>query len=256
VTLEKSDGLILRSVEWSETSLIVTVFTDSFGKISALAKGARRLKSPFESALDLLSLSSLVFLLKSGDSLDLLMEAKLQKRFRGTHSGLLPLYCGYYAGEIINALTENHQPIPGLMQSLSQTLRLLENGASPAETILHFELDTIRRLGHLPSWQWCVACGEAIENDRSTIAFSTAGGGVVCPLCTHTQKLTLRMQQKTLEILIQSSLGDDLVREPTPLPPSLPTIVRSELRLVIESILQYHADRRLKMLEYLEDLKR
>jgi recombinational DNA repair protein (RecF pathway) len=142
------------------------------------------------------------------------------------------------------------------MQSLSQTLRLLENGASPAETILHFELDTIRRLGHLPSWQWCVACGEAIENDRSTIAFSTAGGGVVCPLCTYTQKLTLRMQQKTLEILIQSSLGDDLVREPTPLPPSLPTIVRSELRLVIESILQYHADRRLKMLEYLEDLKR
>ena len=108
MSLEKTDGVVLKAVEWSETSLIVTLFTKEFGKISAIAKGARRLKSPFESALDLLSLSSVVFLKKSGESLDLLTEAKLQRRFRSAQVGLLPLYCGYYAGEVINALTENH----------------------------------------------------------------------------------------------------------------------------------------------------
>jgi DNA repair protein RecO (recombination protein O) len=52
VSFEKCQAVVLRTVEWSETSLIVTLFTDSFGKIGAIAKGAKRLKSPFESALD------------------------------------------------------------------------------------------------------------------------------------------------------------------------------------------------------------
>ncbi|MFM7928683.1 MAG: DNA repair protein RecO, partial [Pirellula sp.] len=82
MSLEKTDAIVLKTVEWSETSLVVTLFTRDFGKISAIAKGARRLKSPFESALDLLSLSSVVFLKKSGESLDLLTEAKLLRRFR------------------------------------------------------------------------------------------------------------------------------------------------------------------------------
>ncbi|MFM2218869.1 MAG: repair protein RecO [Planctomycetota bacterium] len=262
MSFEKCQAVVLRTVEWSETSLIVTLFTDSFGKIGAIAKGAKRLKSPFESALDLLSRSSVVFMMKSGDSLDLLLEAKLQRRFRGVQAGLLPLYCGYYAGELINALTENHQPIPGMLDSLSRTLEQLETGNHPAETILNFELDTIRRLGHLPSWQWCVACGEAIENDRPTVAFSTAGGGVVCPQCVPMHRQILRIQGKTLQILMECSHraecsdGEQMVRESTGLSTSTPPNVRSEIRTVMESILQYHADRRLRMLEYLEDLKR
>jgi DNA repair protein RecO (recombination protein O) len=195
-------------------------------------------------------------MMKSGDSLDLLLEAKLQRRFRGVQAGLLPLYCGYYAGELVNALTENHQPIPGMLDSLSRTLEQLETGNSPAETILNFELDTIRRLGHLPSWQWCVACGEAIENDRPTIAFSTAGGGVVCPQCVPMHRQILRIQGRTLQILAEYSNEQQMVREAMGLGTSTPPTVRSEIRTVMENILQYHADRRLKMLEYLEDLKR
>jgi DNA repair protein RecO (recombination protein O) len=83
---------------------VVTLWTEGFGKISAIAKGARRLKSPFESALDLLSRSSVVFLTKTGDTLDLLTEAKLQRRFRSAQRGLLPLYCGFHAVELTNVL--------------------------------------------------------------------------------------------------------------------------------------------------------
>jgi recombinational DNA repair protein (RecF pathway) len=135
-------------------------------------------------------------------------------------------------------------------------LEQLETGNSPAETILNFELDTIRRLGHLPSWQWCVACGEAIENDRPTIAFSTAGGGVVCPQCVPMHRQILRIQGRTLQILAEYSNEQQMVREAMGLGTSTPPTVRSEIRTVMENILQYHADRRLKMLEYLEDLKR
>jgi len=53
------------------TSRIATLWTREFGKVRALAKGGRRLKSSFESALDLLTVCSIVFLRKSSGSLDL-----------------------------------------------------------------------------------------------------------------------------------------------------------------------------------------
>jgi len=261
MSLEKTDAIVLKTVEWSETSLVVTLFTKDFGKVSAIAKGARRLKSPFESALDLLSLSSVVFLKKSGESLDLLTEAKLIRRFRGAQVGLLPLYCGYYAGELINALTENHEPISGLLESLCRALEELDRQANPAWTVLDFELQTIQRLGHMPSWRWCVACGEEIETDQQSIAFSASSGGVVCPACSPMQRSILRVGPRTLQVLelratqlANSSLANFLAEQTEP--PFLPASVRVELRLVMEQIIICISERRLRMLDYLEDLKR
>lgn len=261
MSLEKTDAIVLKTVEWSETSLVVTLFTRDFGKISAIAKGARRLKSPFESALDLLSLSSVVFLKKSGESLDLLTEAKLLRRFRSAQVGLLPLYCGYYASELIHALTENHEPIPGLLDSLCHALDELDRQANPAWTILDFELQTIQRLGHMPSWRWCVACGEEIETDRQSIAFSPQAGGVLCPNCNSMQRSYMRIGPQTLQTLearstpIADSPLANFIAEQTP-PPIVPAFVRAEIRLVMEQIVICLADRRLRMLDYLEDLKR
>src|ERR1043165_4581874 len=99
MSAEKSEGLILRVTDFSETSRIVVVFTRDFGKISALAKGGRRLKGPFESALDLLSTCRIVFLRKSSSGLDLLTEAKLNERFKPPEKDLVGLYAGYYLAE-------------------------------------------------------------------------------------------------------------------------------------------------------------
>ena len=89
---EKATAIVLRVVEFSETSSIVTLFTREFGKVRGLAKGARRPKGPFESALDLLALCRIVFLRKSSDALDLLTEAKLERRFRPPGGDLSNLY--------------------------------------------------------------------------------------------------------------------------------------------------------------------
>ena len=103
---EKTDAIVLRVVNWSETSCIVTLLTRDFGLISGLAKGARRLKSPFESALYLLALCRIVFIPKAGDVLDLLTEAKLVRRFRPHERDLICLYSGYYVAELLLGLTE------------------------------------------------------------------------------------------------------------------------------------------------------
>ena len=96
------DALVLRTVDFSETSRIVTLYTRQFGKIEALAKGGRRLKSSFESSLDILAQNSVTFIQKRGDVLDLLTESKLIRRFRVHHANLAGTIGGCYVAELVN----------------------------------------------------------------------------------------------------------------------------------------------------------
>src|SRR5487761_1143165 len=117
---EKALALVLRVVEFSETSSVVTLFTREFGKIHGLAKGARRLKGPFESALDLLALCRIVLLRKSSDALDLLTEAKLERRFRPADRDLSSLYAGHYVAD----------PHPDLFDAACETLAAVRQGGA------------------------------------------------------------------------------------------------------------------------------
>ncbi|MGC3969865.1 MAG: DNA repair protein RecO [Pirellulales bacterium] len=183
MSAEKAEALVLRVIEFSETSAVVTLFTREFGKISGLAKGARRPKGPFESALDLLSRVRLVFLRKSSDALDLLTEAKLERRFRAGGRDLSHLYGAYYVAELLGELTHDYDPHPEVFDLAIDSLEKLSAGTLPAGfTVLRFELTALRMLGHLPSLRECVECGKAILGDRRK-AFGLASGGVLCEAC-------------------------------------------------------------------------
>src|SRR6478752_3239111 len=93
---EKASALVLRTTDWSETSRIATLWTRAFGKLRALAKGGRRLKSAFESSLDLLT------------------EARVAQRFPLLRADLQALYAGYYVAELLSELTEESDPHPTL----------------------------------------------------------------------------------------------------------------------------------------------
>src|SRR6478672_5481893 len=114
---EKSRTIVLKVIEFSETSCVVTLFTEDFGKVGALAKGARRPKGPFEGALDLLALVRIVFLRKSSDALDLLTEARLERRFRPNSGDLSSLYAAYYVAELLGELTDDYDPHPELFDA-------------------------------------------------------------------------------------------------------------------------------------------
>ncbi len=144
---EKATALVLRVVEFSETSSVVTLFTREFGKIHGLAKGARRPKGPFESALDLLALCRIVFLRKSSGTLDLLTEAKLQRRFRPRGHDLSSLYAGYYVAELLSELTDDYDPHPELFDAAEQTLAGPAGEGPIVSWIVRFELAALRLLG-------------------------------------------------------------------------------------------------------------
>jgi DNA repair protein RecO (recombination protein O) len=205
---EKTLAIVLRVVDFSETSCVVTLFTRDFGKIAALAKGARRPKSPFESALDLMAVCRIVFLHKSSDALDLLTEAKLERRFRSAERSLSCLYAGYYVVELLSELTHTSDPHPELFDLADRTLIQLDSGTNIAPVVMHFELNALRVLGHLPLLGECVGCSKQIPESRR-IAFGQLAGGVLCQQCRVGQKQVVNVSTDTIHALsLFSQPGD------------------------------------------------
>lgn len=186
---EKATALVLRTTDFSETSKIATLWTREFGKVRALAKGGRRLKSAFESALDLLTVCSMVFLRKSSGSLDLLTEAQVTKRFPRLRADLPALYAGYYVAELLGDWTEDYDPHPVLFD---EALAVLEDLGTPGVPtglrLARFELVFLRELGYSPVLRGCAACAaeeEAVApaGAAQPRAFAPSAGGMVCAQC-------------------------------------------------------------------------
>jgi DNA repair protein RecO (recombination protein O) len=194
----RSLGLVLRTVDVFETSRVVTLFTRDLGKVSALAKGARRLKSPFQAGLDLLSVCDIVALHKASEALDLLTEAALLERFDSLRRELAALYAGYYIAELLHDLTDHHDPHPKLFDAATITLRHLGDPVLRPRRLLRFELACLRELGHMPALEVCVHCGNPVDASGDAIAFGLATGGVLCPRCRPGQPHVATLSGRTL----------------------------------------------------------
>jgi len=190
---ERALALVVRATDWSETSRICTLFTREFGRVRGLAKGGRRLKSSFEMALELLSVSQIVFLRKAHGGLDLLTEARSDRRFPKLRTNLLALNAAYYIAELLSDGTQDYDPHPILFDGALAALGRLGSADSPASsalsvaaTVSAFELVWLRELGYSLRLDACVACNRALpaSNDASArVGFSPGAGGAVCRDC-------------------------------------------------------------------------
>jgi DNA repair protein RecO (recombination protein O) len=251
MSAEKTRAIILRVVEFSETSCVVTLFTEDFGKVGALAKGARRPKGPFEGAIDLLALVRIVLLRKSSDTLDLLTEAKLERRFRAAQRDLTRLYAGYYVAELLSELTEQGDPHRELFRAADATLAALDGSHGVPEAVFLFELTALLEAGHLPSLEQCVACGRMVENEKR-VAFGMTAGGVLCEECRPGRRGVVSVSRAVIEAMRD---GSELVtgtqqnggNTQFSLEPSL----QGELRAVMNNYFAHLVGHRLKMSDYL-----
>jgi DNA repair protein RecO (recombination protein O) len=244
VPAEKALALVVRGTDWSETSRIVTLYTRELGKVRALAKGGRRLKSNFEVALDLLTVCSIVLLRKSSGSLDLLTEAQVAERFPRLRSDLPALYAGYYIAELLADWTEDYDPHPALFDEARATLQ--ELGAEPALTglrLMRFEMVLLRELGYQPALASCGVCGAAVNGQH--LAFSVQLGALVCSACQPAQRERRALSVEAWRALRElGEPGEEWHRDWDP-------AVRRELRQLLGQYVTYLMGRRPRLLPYL-----
>jgi DNA repair protein RecO (recombination protein O) len=241
---EKALAIVLRTTDWSESSRIATLWTRELGKVRALAKGGRRLRSAFENALDLLTVCSIVLLRKSSGGLDLLTEAQVVQRFPRLQADLGALYSAYYVAELLSDWTEDLDPHPVLFDEVLATLgELGESGAGTAigPRVMRFEMVFLRELGYQPVLSACAHCGSDLAN--SGLSFSPAAGGALCPRCRIGQAECRPLSQGAWRML--RALAEDDWRG------EWDTGVRSEVRHLLGGYVSYLRGRQPRLLPYL-----
>lgn len=266
---EQSEAIILHLTAFSETSLVVTAFTRGLGQVAALAKGAYRPKSPFDGSLDLLSVCRLVLITKPGDTLDILTESKLQRRFRAGQWSQTRLHAGYYLAELLRQWTaerDRSEPLFDLaLESLSAidcprpAVRSSADGCEPLPdrpspaavpaptavpapdalwTVLRFEVRGLQLMGLMPSTRLCVVCGQTCGLDDSQagrrLPFAYELGGVLCEACRPRQLGVVWLRPAILDWLESLAASADLISLAAD-PPQHPELYR-ELRATVSRL--------------------
>lgn len=257
MSLEKTESLVLRTIDWSETSRISILWTKRFGKVRALAKGGRRLKSSFENALDLLTHCNIVLLRKTSGSLDLLTEAQVLHAFPGLRKDLNALNASYYLAELLSEWTEDYDPNPVIFeQALLALTNWSELGDGKACTqqgerqgriaavLFRFEFILLVELGFRPELKMCTGCSVAVDEVHKV--FSPAGGGVKCRTCSLADRTSFKISSESLQVLLSL---EGVSMENLQI---IPLQIRKELRKIFGRYITYLMGRRPKLLTYLE----
>ena len=145
--MESTVAILLRKRKFSDTSLIVSWCTESFGCIQTIAKGARRPKSPFTGKLDLFFEAEIAIVRSRKSDLHTLTEAMLKNPFAGIRSTYLRTQTAAYFVELIEICTERDHREPELFALLHRAFGYLDVNDPIARAVSHFETELARIAG-------------------------------------------------------------------------------------------------------------
>ena len=121
---EKSRGIVLRVRPLSDTSLIVNWITSTNGRLTTVAKGAKRPKSPHRGKLDLLFESDFTYRKNKRSNLHILREVYLKKTNTIVSSNIRSLSLLAYGTHFLEKATAPDHPMPGVYIIFSDLIKL------------------------------------------------------------------------------------------------------------------------------------
>ena len=213
----KTDAIVLRSIRYAEADRILHVYTPERGRVSAIAKGARRAKSRFGARLE--PFMQVQLLLREGRSeLLTVTGADTVDARPGLWDSAPALNGAARACDAVSRLFETDDPHPEVYTLLANELSLLAGGPSAlgggsgsvphayAANGLSFRLKLLLAAGIVPQLGSCASCGE----QEHLTGFSAAAGGVVCSAC---EAGAFRLDHEAYTFMV-AALGQPLASAP------------------------------------------
>ena len=145
--MESTEAILLRKRQFSDTSLIVSWCTESFGCVQTVAKGARRPKSPFAGKLDLFFEAEISIVRSRKSDVHTLTEVVLKNPFPGIRSNYLRTQTAAYFVELIEICTERDHREPELFGLLRRAFGYLDSNDPTSRAVAHFETELARIAG-------------------------------------------------------------------------------------------------------------
>src|SRR6266513_701079 len=218
----QADAIVLHRLDYGDADRILTLLTREYGKLAAIAKGARRSKTRVGSSLDLFGRSRMM--LAKGKNLDVVAQVERRGDVRNIAGDLRRTAYACLVSEIADKVLEDRHPVDDVFELVAGTLdRLNDPQRSARADTAWFVMRMLDLLGYAPPLL----------------------GGVLCATCGGHDQAGSPVSVNTLKVLRvmagdQGELYDRL---------RLPDLVIDQVEQALEAQLEYHLDRRLKSLD-------
>ena len=242
--IAKTEGIVLKSFDFRETSRIATFLTRDFGKVKGMLKGIRKDPRKFGSSLDRFSINDIVYYQYRNSDIHLVSQCDMKEFFYGFRQDLKCMTAASYACELLDTLVvseeENHQ-IYDLMQSFLNSLQT----ARDVNKLVHiFQIKVLLLSGFRPHLDSCVRCEKKILGQTQ---FSMSLGGLVCSSCKVPAGSLMPVTKGTVASIlhIEESSWSQTLRL------GLSEKIKNELKYVLNNFLVFHLERHLRSTRYL-----
>ena len=202
----------MRTVDYSETSQVVTLFTKDSGKIAAIAKGAKRPRSPFEGPIEVFSFGDIVYALSRTGKLATLTEFEQRPVFRPLRTKLSALNCALFAAELLDAFIRQEDTHSELFESFYQFLcdvQQTPDDFGALGLLVLFQLTLLNDIGTRLVLERCANCNTAFDENWPEVFFSSTANGLICFGCEQTFVDKIRLTKNSAECLSSLKLIKD-----------------------------------------------
>jgi DNA repair protein RecO (recombination protein O) len=201
-TRYKTRALLLKEEARGEGDVLLTFFSEDFGKLEILARSLRKIKSKLRADLELFSLIQLEYI--QGRHYKTLTDAEKIKSCQGLKKSPAKLIIAFHISRTIDSLVENQEEDERIWQLLLETFRRLDGhyfkereyqvdvsnksllkDCWPLKLIYHyFFWSLINILGYRPELYHCPLCQKKLKPEN--LHFSFSEGGIICQACFNT----------------------------------------------------------------------
>jgi len=204
----KTPAVILRRVNHSETSLICTFYTREYGRLSAIAKGARRQKSQFAGILDLMSYLDIVVYTKETREVQTLSSAEYIRPFLNIRKEMERTGLGLSMVETIRQAIIGEEPNPQVFDMFIACLETInDDPGTDIEILWWFHIHLAILLGFEPDFKHCFECGKSLAHGY----FTSDTGQIHCQNCIIQQPGMIKLNN--LEIRLLGYLTDTFLED-------------------------------------------
>ena len=203
-------AILLRRLDYGDFDLILTFLSLERGKISLIAKSAKKSTKRFAGILELFSLMEVVASTGKGRGLPVLQEAALKSPFSTIRNDIRKTAYASYWCELLNKWVEENQKQAPLYYLLKHVLSQLDGGAlAAAEISIFFQMRLLYLSGYGPSLRQCGRCRKNLEMIQSNpVVFDIAKGAILCDGCTSGAGGRIRLSKGTIKQLLWVESGD------------------------------------------------
>ena len=239
-----TQGIVLKTFDFRETSRIATFFTKSHGKVSGVLKGVRKDARKFGSSVDRFSVNDIVYYEYSRSDLHLVSQCDLLQFYFAIRKDYKRNVAAHYMLELVDTIVPAHYPNKKIYRLMLDYLEGLDSVKDIDKLVHIFQIKILSLSGFRPHIDACVKCQKVLE-ERSR--FSLKSGGLICSRCPTSETNFMMISKGTIASIlhIEKNNWSESLRL------GLTLNARKELKYILNNFLVYHLGRKIRAAKYL-----